>query len=223
VRSRPVSLRGRSPGRPARHHRRADVRAALLAAARARFTRRAFGEVGIREIAAAAGATPAMIHYYFGDKQGLYVAMLEAAFGPVLAELRQAAAPPAGRGDEALAKLVPLYVTTLARNPWIPRLVIREVLSDRGPFRERFIERLAALVAPLVQDLLRREIAEGRLRADFDPALGALSLAGMLLMPFLAAPVVTRIFDVRLEDAAFLRRFAAHTMRLFFTGAGTRA
>jgi len=86
--------------------------------------------------------------------------------------------------------------------------------------RERFIKRVAGQVAPLVQALLRREIAEGRLRADLDPVLGALSLAGMLLMPFLAAPVVRRALDVRLEDDAFRLRFVAHTARLFFEGAG---
>src|SRR5512135_727129 len=85
----------RGPGRPAGGD--AAVRAALLQNARVLFLKHGFAEVSTRRIAAAAATTPAMIHYYFGDKLGLYRAMLEEAMGPLLERLRQmeqSAAPP---------------------------------------------------------------------------------------------------------------------------------
>ncbi|WP_406564711.1 TetR/AcrR family transcriptional regulator [Marinobacter subterrani] len=41
-------------------------------------------------IAKQSGATPAMIHYYFGNKQGLYEAVLQHALGPILSRLQSA-------------------------------------------------------------------------------------------------------------------------------------
>src|SRR5678815_6090761 len=75
------TLKRRPPRRPrGRPSARDDatVRESLLEAARRLFLARGFAAVSIREIAAEAGATAAMIHYYFGDKLGLYRAMLEA-------------------------------------------------------------------------------------------------------------------------------------------------
>lgn len=48
------------------------TRTAILEAARAAFTRHGFDGVGLREIAAAAGANVALVNRYFGSKQGLF-------------------------------------------------------------------------------------------------------------------------------------------------------
>ena len=57
----------RRVGRPAEQNRR-EVRARLGAAARELFARQGFEAVSLRQVAAAAGVTPAMVHYYFGGK-----------------------------------------------------------------------------------------------------------------------------------------------------------
>src|SRR5512137_100944 len=77
----------RRPGRPAGGD--AAVREKLLDHARDLFLQRGFGNVSTRSIAAAAGTTPAMIHYYFGDKLGLYRAMIEDAVGPLVDSVRR--------------------------------------------------------------------------------------------------------------------------------------
>src|SRR5688572_33401875 len=84
VTARKSRQRPRGPGRPTGDD---AVRSALLEAARQRFLARGFAAVSIREVAAAAGATPAMIRYYFGDKLGLYRAMLDEATGPLRSAL----------------------------------------------------------------------------------------------------------------------------------------
>jgi len=84
---RPRVRPARRPGRPAGGD--AAVREALLGTARRLFLAHGFGSVTIRRIASEAGSSPATIHYHFGDKLGLYRAMLEAAFGPVAATLER--------------------------------------------------------------------------------------------------------------------------------------
>jgi len=57
------------------------TRAALVAAAAARFRERGLGGASIAEIAAEAGCFPSQVTYYFGDKETLFV---EAACGELL-------------------------------------------------------------------------------------------------------------------------------------------
>jgi AcrR family transcriptional regulator len=209
----------RARGRPAQRLNLPDVRAALLAAARNLFAGRGFHEVSTREIALAAGVNPAMIHYYFGDKEGLYRAMLETVFERLVGEVRQVAASPGETGP--IAEIVELYAETLTRDPWIPRLMIREVLSDGAPFREEFIERFAGPASVLVPSVMQHEKEAARLRQNLDPRLAALSLMGMILFPFLAFPVASRVFGLELNED-FRRRFIVHTTKLFFEGAAPR-
>lgn len=61
------------PGRP----RNAEAtRAAILAAARRRFARESYDNVGIRDIAADAGVDAALVPRYFGSKEELFAAIL---------------------------------------------------------------------------------------------------------------------------------------------------
>ena len=56
------------------------VRRDLLAAARDHFLKRDFKAVSLRQIASSAGVNGAMVNYYFGGKQGLYLAMVDEVF-----------------------------------------------------------------------------------------------------------------------------------------------
>ena len=67
--------RGRRPGNP-------DTREAVLAAARAAFAERGFDGATIRGIAADAGVDPALVHHYFGSKDKLFLAAVEAPADP---------------------------------------------------------------------------------------------------------------------------------------------
>src|SRR5262245_9737054 len=72
------------------------VRANILVAAEGLFSERGFAGTSTRDIAASAGVTSAMVHYYFGNKDGLYRAILENAVATVrsfIAEAAQSRAP----------------------------------------------------------------------------------------------------------------------------------
>jgi AcrR family transcriptional regulator len=193
------------------------VRERLLDAATALCSARGFGEVGLREIARRAGVTPAMVSYYFGDKRGLYEAMFERVFQRIAATLAEVGAGSGADGDP-LARFVRFYVATLAREPWIPPLLVREVISGDAAFRARFAERFPARLLPLFFALVRREQTEGRLRADLDPGFTLLSLVGLCVMPFLARPIVGPLLGLRLEDEAERARLADHVVRLLEEG-----
>ena len=211
----------RRVGRPVQDESAEDVRRRLVGVARELFAARGFGEVGIREIARAAGVTPGMISYYFGDKQGLYEAMIGSVLEDMLAHVRELAAEPEA-GTGALEALIRLYTATIASQPWVPALLMREIVTGDSDVRARFVARFASRVAALLPGMVAAEIASGDLRADLDPRLAVLSIFGMCIFPFLAHPVAGKVLGYEL-DAAFAERLIAHTTRLFFDGARPRS
>lgn len=192
------------------------MRDSLLGTARSLFLSRGFASVTIRQIAAAAGSSPATIHYHFGDKLGLYRAMLDDAMGPIVDALQRPGSD-AHAGEVDVAGVIGLYSRTLAANPWVPALILQEVLTDGGQFREEFTDRFAGRVAPMLVESLRRGQAAGTVRPDVEPRLAALSAISLTVFPFLALPVVRRVLGLSVEGEA-LDRLVAHTTRVLLEG-----
>ncbi len=210
----------RTRGRPPRSGAAVDVRTRLLEVATRLFSERGFAEVGVREIARAARVTPGMIAYYFGDKVGLSEAILDSVFERLLEEVRAIAAD-TPHGVEPIEAFVHAYVRTVARTPWIPQFVVREVATRDGPLRRRFIERYGSRAAAIVPALVAAEIRAGRVRADLDPRLAVISLVGMCIFPFIAAPIMAPLLGLELGEG-FPERLIEHTRRLFLEGARPR-
>ncbi len=59
------------------------------------FTRKGYAATSVREIVAAAGVTKPVLYYYFENKEGIYLALMEQLFSR-LAPLMEAAGPESG-------------------------------------------------------------------------------------------------------------------------------
>jgi AcrR family transcriptional regulator len=194
-----------------------DVRGAILDAASELFAARGVDAVSLRAIARRAGVSPAMVPYYFGDRSGLHAALLERALGRVRAGLA-AAVGGASDGPSAVRGLLRTLGGAIAEAPWIPSLMLTEVLADGGHYRERFRSTYAEHVADIVTTVFRREISGGRFRAGLDPRLTLISLLGLAVMPHLARPVLEPLFGLPYDSSEFLRRLEEHTAQIFLEG-----
>src|SRR5262245_22009367 len=159
--------RARSVGRPP-EAADADVRGQLLDAAEKLFLKHGFERVTARELGDAAGTSAAMIHYYFGNKLGLFRAMLDRAVEPFRQLIAGALAQEGGLVPD-LRTLIAAHMRTAAANPWIATLVVNEVFPDKGRFRTMFVRNFASRLLPMLIALLERGRAQGRYRADLDP------------------------------------------------------
>lgn len=206
----------RTPGRPSGD---TEIRDRLLEIALREFSTHGFRGVSVTTIAKEVGATPAMIHYYFGNKQGLYEAVLQHALGPILARLEAVRVDPP-EGEDLLPRFIHGYMRLLAESPAVPSLIVRDVLSPGGQMRETFLKGFASRGGSGVRDLVKRAQSLGRLRADLDPDLAALSLLSMAVFPFVGRPVAGQVLDYSLEPER-IDELAEHTLRLFYEGAGS--
>jgi AcrR family transcriptional regulator len=66
---------GRRPGNQ-------DTRQAILHSAREAFADRGYDQASIRQIATGAGVDPALVHHYFGTKEQLFLATVDAPIDP---------------------------------------------------------------------------------------------------------------------------------------------
>lgn len=189
------------------------VRGELLQAARTLFLRNEFKAVSIRQIAAAAGVNGAMVSYYFGGKQGLYLAMVE----ELLATLQQSLDALHPGTEVTIAEFSSSYCQLLASNPWWPNFMVREVLFSDGEIRQAVTQKIAMAFAPRLMGSIREEVASGRYRAELDPGLTLLSLMGMTIFPFLAKPIVEQVLNIPV-DTAFATVLARHNTQLFLHG-----
>jgi len=212
----------RRPGRPRlKQSEGAEVRDRLLDAAMELAVEQGFEACGLREIAARAEVSSAMIAYYFGDRQGLYEAMYRRAFDRVTEKVQVLMVDPERTGADRLDELVRIQVTAIAEDPWLPKMIVREVLlPGESPTRDHFAKSVGQGPLRLMIRWLEEEQERGVLRSDFDPRMMALTIASLSVFPFLMVPIVGAEIGLEL-DADFSSRLIEHNQR--FLALGLRA
>ena len=194
----------------------ADLRATLLDAALACFVRGGIAATSLRDIAKEAGVTPALVHYYFGDKAQLQEAVVTERLLPVVAKMR---APVMQAGDGDVAGLVAGFVhgigTVVAEHPWLPTLWVREILCEGGALREMMIHQVGPLLPTMMASRFAAAQQAGQLNPDLDPRLLMVSLIGLTMFPMASAPIWRPLFGADDIDFNDLRR---HTLVLLDRG-----
>ena len=175
-RSRPVrkKIGRKKAGRDAER-----TRAGVLAAATRTFVESGFNGARIDLIAERAAINKQLIYYYFGSKEQLYVAVLDAAYSA----LRSAEA------DLHLADLDPLEgIRELALFNWRYHVAHPDLISlvrTENLHKARYLRRsrkLTGLNSPLIaaiSGLLERGAASGQFRADADPVDVYITIAAL--------------------------------------------
>ena len=207
--------RKRAPGRPAADA--PDQRSSVLDAALACFVRQGIGATSLRDIAREAGVTPALLHYYFGDKPQLQAAVVEERLMPVMAMLRE----PLQQAGDNVAALIAGFVGGVGKmaiaHPWLPPLWVREVLCEGGALRDVMFRRVGPVIPNMMAARFAAAQARGEIQPDLDPRLLMVSLVGLTLFPIAGAPIWRQLFEADDLDIETLRK---HTLALLDRGVG---
>ncbi len=205
----------RGPGRPRQSEsEKADVRERLLDAATELAVEQGFEACGLREIATRAEVSPAMISYYFGDRDGLYEAMFGRAFERISEKVAAVMADPLRSGRDRIDDLVAIQVKAIAADPWLPKLVMREVLARNGsPMQEFISDAVAKGPLQMMVDWIEQEQERHEIRSDYDPRMLAMTIASLTGFPFLMLPLVGDRLGLELDDE-FPDRLIAHNQKL---------
>ena len=191
----------------------AATRARLLQAAMEEFAAKGL-DARIEDIAEAAGANRRMAYYYFGSKEGLYLASLEAAFFE-LVQVEQAIDVDA---MDPLAAIEALVLAKFEHYVKYPHYV--EFLKIENVYQGRYLKlskRTAEMRAPLIsiiQRVLERGQAKGIFRKDVDPLDLYLSICALGFFVFSNRHTLGAIFKTDVISASALKRRRKHIIEM---------
>ncbi len=209
--------------RPAVTRDPAGTRSRILDAATKEFARLGLGGARVDRIAERAGANKRMLYYYFGDKEGLFLAVLEHTYAGIRAaeqELHLLDTPPVA----AIARLVEFTWRYYLEHPEFLTL-----LNSENLHRARHLRRsqdIRAMNSPLIAtlgEILRRGAAQGVFRPGVDPLQLYVSIAGLAYFFLSNNHTLSQVFDRDLAAPAARAERLAHMTALvtgFLTNRG---
>ena len=214
----------RRPGRPrGEAGEGSEVAQRLLDAATELAVEQGFDACGLREIAARAEVSSGMIAYYFGDRQGLYEAMFQRAIDRVGHQVTILLGDEQRPWHDRLDELVRIHIEAIAADPWLPKLIISEVLAKNdSSVTNRIANHAGQGPMQLMIRWIEEEQARGILRANLDARLLAMTIASLAVFPFLMLPIIGDEIGISLDDE-FPARLIEHNQRLLAHGIRARS
>jgi TetR/AcrR family transcriptional regulator len=192
----------------------AATRQKLLTAARREFARSGLAGARVDEIADRAGVNKQLVYHYFGDKDALYLAVLEWVYEEIRAkerELNLDGFPP----EQAIRKLIESSFDHLAEHPDFIVLLNDE---NRGGARHvrgsKKIEALHSPLVSLVSKILGEGVRSGAFRKGINPVHLYISIAGLSYFFFSNNPTLSAIFGKDLGTPAARRDRRKHVVDL---------
>jgi TetR/AcrR family transcriptional regulator len=183
----------RTPGRPAASEER-GARELLLNAATELFAVQGVAGTTFAMIAKRAGLTPAMLHYYFRDRNELLDVVVEERLLLLITRVWakvEADADPA----ETVRGIVQRLLDGIEAMPWVPSAWMREILNEGGLLRERIVRRLPYAKVRLLGESLAQGQAKGTVNRDVDPLLAVFSVIGMVMLHMATIRFWSEAFD----------------------------
>jgi TetR/AcrR family transcriptional regulator len=170
----------RAPGRPAATSALA-ARDRLLSAAVELFAQQGVAATTFAMIAKQAALTPAMLHYYFDDREHLLDAVVHERMAPVIGHVWDPITidtPP----TILIRGIVERLLDGIEQMPWIPTMWIREVLNEGGALRTRVLRCVPFDKVRILSAAIRRQQGARRLNPRVDPVLIIFSILGLVMV-----------------------------------------
>src|SRR5256885_8893767 len=192
----------------------AATRKKLLAAARRKFAASGLAGARVDEIAARAGVNKQLVYHYFGDKDALYLAVLEWVYEEIRAQERKLnleGLPP----EQAIKKLIESSFDPLAAHPDFIVLLNDETRGGARHVRgSRKLEAMHSPLVSLVSTILGQGVRAGVFRKGINPVHLYISIAGLSYFFFSNTPTLSAIFGKDLSSPAARRGRPQHAVGL---------
>lgn len=191
------------------------TQAKILESALDHFAERGFEAASLRDIAAQAQVSHAVIRLHFGSKAQLWQHALDYLFLRMQSELRpKKGDPDYAEGAAGLELFVRRYVAYCARHPEHARLMLMESMHDSEQLRYA-VDQHVRPAHRFLEKMLQAAVSDG-FPLDVPPAHMTYILAAASQSVFALAHEARRIYGVDVLAEEFVSRHADAVVRLLF-------
>ncbi|MDT8429624.1 MAG: TetR/AcrR family transcriptional regulator [Pseudomonadales bacterium] len=188
------------------------IHARLLQAARDCFLSDEYQNVTTRLIAEKASTSAAMIHYYFGSKEGLYEEMIRDTMAPLLDQLDGQMFT----SSDGFSHLLRLYYQTVSARPEFPKLILKVLALNKGPGK-RFILQLIERGRTQGKRRVNELKSKGEIAPSVDPEVLRMAFVSLAMTPMLLKDIFEEQWGYTM-DSVFLEALADFNGRMFTRG-----
>jgi len=207
-----VTTHNRKAGRPKDN---IDVRQKLIDHARELFTSMPYDKVSNRQIANQAGVNIAMIHYYFGNKEGLFETVMRETLTPMKQRIQMMVKD---SSQKNFLDIMRTYYHEMFKIPQFPRLVFQIMHMDTSETQRKLLEKVFADISQPMQTVIFDKLVNSNiLKPDVEPELCKVSYLSLMAFPFIAPPGLLALHGIELSED-FLNRLLEHNIKLMTDG-----
>ena len=196
-----------------------DKRLDILGAAEMLFSEFGFEGTSTRQISKESGANMAMINYYFGSKEGVFIEIMEGRISGFKTQLNlideENISP-----KEKLLKVVDKYASQIFANIRFHKMMHRELLLNQRPELFTKIKDAMTCNRQVIENIIAKGIAEGSFR-QVDIRMSIASIMGTITLIATSPSKVEDIqnfdFDNPEQRETLRKRLVAHLQDLIIT------
>lgn len=165
-----------------------DTEEKIKEAARRIFQEKGFEGAKTRDIAKEAGINLALMNYYFRSKKALFEMIMFETIQEFFQMVFSILNNPGTSLMEKIDGFVETYIETLKKNPDVPLFVLSCIKTNSVDFQKRFS--MFQMVAELhFFNQFQELVKQGKVK-NVHPAHFLMNLAGMIVFPFVASPMI---------------------------------
>lgn len=202
----------------------AKTRAKILKNATAEFAARGFDGARVDSIATRSRINKHMLYHYFGSKEGLFTAVLEAMYGSIRESQKDTSLLELSPTEAMRTLVAQTYGVILAHPEFIGLLSSENLMKARHIRASATIRDMYGPLLSVLRTILERGAASGEFRPDIDPIELYISIGGLSFHALSNQHTLKAIFSIDLISPEAIGRRLEHVtemvMRYCETGIG---
>ncbi|WP_052262206.1 TetR/AcrR family transcriptional regulator [Pseudoalteromonas luteoviolacea] len=192
-------------GRPVCEVKQAEQRAKLILSAKQLLNTKSYSQITIRDIASEASINSAMIKYYFGSKENLFVELIQAIADEQFSQFEGLT-----EQSQPVYQFILRFGEILQTHPGIVHLLSEEVLNKTTPLAHAFMASFPARVSQFLPPLIQKETGTD----DHKKAkLAAFQLITLVVSPYILKTLrqqAWQIDDTEIQGEAWAKDLYQH-------------
>ena len=173
----------------------------IIEAAEEEFLIKGFDGARTTSIAAKAGVTHAMFHYYFRTKEKIFEKIITQKLELLTGLIMDSISLENLSLEEKLKRIIDSHIDFVSDNPQLPGFLVREIYNN--PDRFEMLKSRFETFAPLVVQNLQKELDKGQEEGKYkktDARMLLTDIISLNIFPYMAAPLINSILSGIMEN-----------------------